>query len=185
MKALSLWQPWASLMTHGKKRLETRSAFFAKRLEKLIGQTLLIHAAKRWTKEEADLCTSGDFDRALKECGFKPITYPNGPVRLHWSEMPFGAIIGAVTIRGIISTERVKWHPSANYFAYDFGGNQLVITAAEKAFGNYDAGRIAVITSDPVTFATPLPHPGRQSLFDVPDVLLPAGIREQLAGRSP
>jgi len=41
MKAISLWQPWASLMAHGRKTIETRSWKTSYR------GPLLIHAAQR------------------------------------------------------------------------------------------------------------------------------------------
>lgn len=46
MKALSLWQPWASAIALGLKRVETRHWSTKYR------GPLIIHAAKRWTREE-------------------------------------------------------------------------------------------------------------------------------------
>lgn len=46
MKALSLWQPWASAIALGLKRIETRHWATSHR------GLLAIHAAKRWTAEE-------------------------------------------------------------------------------------------------------------------------------------
>lgn len=46
MKALSLWQPWASAIALGLKRIETRHWSTSHR------GLLAIHAAKRWTAEE-------------------------------------------------------------------------------------------------------------------------------------
>ena len=43
MKALTLWQPWASLIVLGHKRFETRSW----KTDGLIGERIAIHAAKR------------------------------------------------------------------------------------------------------------------------------------------
>jgi hypothetical protein len=50
MKAISLWQPWASLIACGAKPFETRS--WAPPRE-LIGQTIAIHAAKKIDKSAA------------------------------------------------------------------------------------------------------------------------------------
>lgn len=44
MKAVSLWQPWASLIACGAKTIETRS-WPAPRT--VVGQRIAIHAAKR------------------------------------------------------------------------------------------------------------------------------------------
>src|SRR5882724_7045194 len=50
LKAISLWQPWASLMADGQKKIETRHwpapAY-------LVGQPLAIHATKKIDKEFA------------------------------------------------------------------------------------------------------------------------------------
>ena len=46
MKAISLWQPWASAIALGYKRIETRS--WPTKHRGLIA----IHAAKRWTADE-------------------------------------------------------------------------------------------------------------------------------------
>lgn len=42
MKAISLWQPWASLVVHGQKKIETRAWPVPKTL---IGKRIAIHAA--------------------------------------------------------------------------------------------------------------------------------------------
>ena len=52
MRAISLWQPWASYVAHGVKRIETRS--WPANYE---GQ-IAIHAAKKWTKEQKILADS-------------------------------------------------------------------------------------------------------------------------------
>ncbi len=48
MRALSLWQPWASAVALGLKRIETRH--WPTHVRGLIA----IHAAKRWTADEQD-----------------------------------------------------------------------------------------------------------------------------------
>ena len=50
MKAISLWQPWASAIVLGLKRIETRGWATSHR------GPLAIHAAKRWTPDERDFC---------------------------------------------------------------------------------------------------------------------------------
>jgi hypothetical protein len=48
MKTLSIWQPWASLIAHEHKRVETRDWGTNYR------GPILIHASKRWTREERE-----------------------------------------------------------------------------------------------------------------------------------
>lgn len=66
MKALSLWQPWATLMAYGLKRVETRSWAIRHR------GPLLIHAAKKWTPDLGEIAADPLFFRpALQQCGVK------------------------------------------------------------------------------------------------------------------
>ena len=57
MKAISLWQPWASLMADGRKKIEARHwhppAY-------LLGQELAIHATM---KVDKDACEDFGYDR--------------------------------------------------------------------------------------------------------------------------
>ena len=52
MKAISLWQPWASAIALGCKRIETRHWATHYR------GPIAIHAAKRWTLEEREFAAS-------------------------------------------------------------------------------------------------------------------------------
>jgi len=65
MKALSLWQPWASLVADGRKRIETLSW---RPPEWLVGHWLAIHATKKVDAEAAE-----DF-------GYVPDLLPRGAV---------------------------------------------------------------------------------------------------------
>jgi hypothetical protein len=62
MKALSLWQPWASLIYDGRKTIETRH------WEMLYRGPLAIHAAMKVDKD------------ACYEFGYSPLTIPRGAV---------------------------------------------------------------------------------------------------------
>ncbi len=65
MKAISLWQPWATLMAIGAKKIETRS--WATRYR----GPLIIHAAKRWTLEQRGIAGSAVFVSALEQHGYR------------------------------------------------------------------------------------------------------------------
>ena len=71
MRALSLWQPWASLIYDGRKKIETRD------WEMLYRGPLAIHAAKRMTTEEK--WASEDF-------GYE------------WKTLPLGAVLCIVNV---------------------------------------------------------------------------------------
>lgn len=61
MRVLPLWQPWASLIACGAKRVETRSW----EAQSLVGERIAIHAAK--TTQELDLCATEPFSRYVPE----------------------------------------------------------------------------------------------------------------------
>lgn len=87
MKALSLWQPWASLVVSGTKSIETRSWSTKYR------GPLLIHAAKR-KMTDADYEVMSPLVRL-----FNPET-----------DFPLGAIVGKVELLDCRRTEALRDH---------------------------------------------------------------------------
>jgi activating signal cointegrator 1 len=81
LKALPLWQPWASLVAIGAKRVETRG-YPAKRLGFRPGQRIAIHACKR--TDDLWLCEE----------------YPFSEYDLDADRLPLGAIVATCTLRG-------------------------------------------------------------------------------------
>ena len=65
MKARTIWEPWASLIILGHKRFETVPGRFHHRGD------LLIHAAKRWTPMQREICQWPFFQACLPE-DFEP-----------------------------------------------------------------------------------------------------------------
>lgn len=161
---LSLWQPWASLLVGGRKRVETRGWPIRHR------GRLLIHAAKKWGTVLADLCDREPFRSALHSCGVTRA-----------SELPFGAIVGTVDVIACHPTEAVIDDPydSADQpkviVGEGMGGRPCPIVfvgPTEKAFGDYSPGRFAILCANPVRFPTPVPFRGAQRLFQVPASVL-------------
>ena len=83
MRAVSLWQPWASAIALGLKRIETRHWSTAYR------GLLAIHAAKRWTADERD------FHELEVEAGRMP------------PEIPLGAVVAIARLADIRPTEQL------------------------------------------------------------------------------
>lgn len=79
MKALSVWQPWASLIRPDTKTIESRDWTTRYRGE------LLIHASKRWT--EAERLAANRAARALERFGLPPLPDP----------LPLGCVV-ALTV---------------------------------------------------------------------------------------
>jgi hypothetical protein len=89
MRFLSLWQPWASLVACGAKRIETRS--WRTDYRGLVG----IHAAKY--RGELDWCADPVFRAALLGAGIR------GP-----ADLPFGAVLAVGTVRDCVRTDRLQ-----------------------------------------------------------------------------
>jgi hypothetical protein len=92
MKAISLWQPWATLWVTGEKIHETRHWGTSHR------GPLLIHAAKT-RAGEAELIT-GRYYLTMRQA-LRKHDY------VRFCELPFGAIIGMVDLVDCIPTESV------------------------------------------------------------------------------
>jgi hypothetical protein len=74
IKALSLTQPWASLVVIGAKRIETRSWPTSYR------GPVAIHASKGFPRDCRALCFEEPFRSALEEAGCRPIALPRGQI---------------------------------------------------------------------------------------------------------
>ena len=84
MKALTLWQPWASLIVLRHKRFETRSW----KMDGLIGERIAIHAAKR-PSEDLD----SELINEINKLSFNP------------AHLPLGAVVGTGVITAFYRTE--------------------------------------------------------------------------------
>lgn len=86
MRALSLWQPWASLVAAEAKRIETRSWPTP---TSLLGTRIAIYATKGGLRrrEFVDVCHDEPFVQALGDAGYY------GPL-----ELPRGAIVATAVI---------------------------------------------------------------------------------------
>lgn len=169
MKCLSLWQPWASLLVHGKKQVETRGWEMRHR------GPLLIHAAKKWDASLLAISRTEPFRSAIGELlkaeGFDWRWPDNMDLR---TGLRFGAIVGRANVVACYPTGRVRT-VEAGPTGRTEGG--LLIGPTEHAFGDYSPGRFAFLCAGFTPFATPVPYRGNQGLFEVPDaVLAKAGV---------
>jgi hypothetical protein len=158
MKAISLWQPWASAVAMRAKRIETRSWSTCYR------GPLAIHAAKRCVKSELiDLFSQKHWQVALRIWPSERELYPKV---LPWEILPFGAIVATCRLADCV--------PSARFglLALD---NPYITTDGywtERQMGNFGPGRWAWLLNDVRPLARPIPYRGSRGLFDVPDALL-------------
>ncbi len=150
MKALTLTQPWATLVAIGAKRLETRSWTTTYR------GPLAIHAAKTFPTWARGLCVPGPgfarspFYDALRAAGVR------GPVRdrrrCSTGDLPLGKIIAVcrlVDVRRITSPEALG----------------CPLGPDEFAFGDFTPGRYAWLLDQVTPLDPPVPARGAQGLW--------------------
>jgi hypothetical protein len=158
VKCLSLWQPWATLLVTGHKRIETRGWPMRHR------GPLLIHAAKKWTTELWTLCGTEPFHRTLHDLGY-------GLIKGDGRGMPFGAIVGRVNVASCYRSEDVRFESAGSDYCPIGSGSMwgmgFQAPETERPFGDYSADRFAFVCTNPVAFTNPIPYRGRQGLFDV------------------
>lgn len=148
MKAISLWQPWATFVALGFKTFETRS------WDTNIRGDLLIHAAKRKMGDEEHLLLwrlAENFQNISQDA----------------DDYPLGCIVAKVTLKETFETKFFKYNR----------GFQINIPKLERELGNYDHGRFAWQLSD-VKKLEPIQFKGSQGFFHVPDSLLEQRLQE-------
>ncbi len=160
MKALTLTQPWATLIAIGAKRIETRSWG-----TDYHGQ-LAIHAAK-------GLGPVGGKRGLQEQCGTPPFDYEILRWRLETkqTDLPLGAIVAVAVLDRV---RRIDLKLRAEILAQTATPNEI-------EFGNYESGRYAWFLESVVPLAEPIPCKGALSLWDVPDKVV-SQILIQLEG---
>jgi len=154
MKAITLRQPWASLIAIGEKRIETRSWPTKYR------GPLAVHAAKSITRASDLVCFEEPFRSVLQEHGFlidRTYSDKSPGVELRF---PVGVVIATCEIINCI--------PITEQVAYEIRKED----SREYAFGDYTPGRFAWILSNIKPLPEPIPAIGRQGLwnFNMPEV---------------
>ena len=147
MKALSLYQPWASFCVTPRKddpskpvkMDETRS--WRPPTHIILPVRIAIHASARTPKEDREYWED---DRLMWEhLGVKRV-----------QDLPMGCLLGTVLLTGYSPTNHVK--PDS----------------ISEALGNYGPNRFAWHIREPKPFATPIPCKGSLGLWEVPEGLI-------------
>lgn len=149
-RALTIWQPWASLIAAGVKRVETRSWATSYR------GTLLVHAARRWDGDiaeavEAAVARLAGMGRTLDRAGLAAAS-------LSWRD----------TLGRVVAVARLA----------DCRAMPEAPDATEAAFGCYGPGRFGWFLADVRPLARPVDCKGMQGLWAPPPDVLSACIRE-------
>ena len=162
MKLITLWEPWATLMATGAKKIETRHWSTEFR------GTVAIHAAKGGlSKEELKYtCTQQYFADALKDL------VPEG--RRHVPAFHFGHILAVGELVDCLPTDSTGCLPGI------FDDWKEFDTPQERAFGNYEPGRFGFLFGNVGRLKHPVPFSSRQGkLLDL-DSATEALVLEQL-----
>lgn len=187
MKALTLHQPWASLVARGVKTIETRSWSTRHR------GPLAIHAGSTWGTHWLEWMSPDDWRcNALDETGVHLDEDSNGStwVRAHRRGLPLGAVLATCTLSDIVPIVAERGctdHPDVPVFIAWSDRHQTAtwlrwrrtvspgwycdrdLTEQHKAqvpFGDFTPGRYAWLLTDVVPLAEPLPARGRQRLWE-------------------
>lgn len=171
MKAITIWQPWASLLACGAKRYETRSWATKYR------GPIAIHAAM---KDPCKLSLLGE--GALERFVQREIDTERCP---SWCLMPQGKVIATAEL---VNVWHIVYHPGPDVDKarhIDIGaeslttdkhdphfGDYFVPTEKEIALGDWTPGRYAWELAN-VKPITPVPAKGKQGLWEWKGVCAP------------
>ena len=144
MKAITVKQPWASLIALGIKPIENRTW---KLPEKYKGQTVLIHASASWD-QYADF--TDQHLREMQEKGFK------------FEKCVTGVIIGSVKF-----TDCVINHPSI----WAEKSNTVYQLAPDETDEDYPKPIYNWVLANPIIFPEPIRAKGKLSFWDYPNIL--------------
>ena len=149
MHAITLHQPWATLIALGVKTVETRSWPAPVRL---LGQRIAVHAGKRLVRQPGE--------RIEQE------------LRSRWGEdwrliIPTGAVVATAVLAGMAQVERTDLeegcavHDSGTEVGSAVGMRRTSI----DPWGDFSAGRWLWFLDDVEALPEPVPAVGRQSFW--------------------
>lgn len=141
MKALSLWQPWATAIAVGAKRVETRHWATAYR------GPLAIHAAKRRNVDELiHYHSCWNWQGALRPVGWSWRNHSRDEIRAGFG-LPFGAIVA--------TCELIDCRPTASFTVAELhtqrrpeGEKSDSYNWTESQMGNFELGRFGWILAN-------------------------------------
>ena len=150
MKALTLTQPWATLVALGAKSFETRGWSTNYR------GPLAIHAAKGFSG-------IGGKRGFLEVCSLEPFARVLEANRLVPADLPLGAVVAITWMTQCASTESVR----------KYLRNSGLLD--EISFGDYSDGRYAFELTEVSALPRPVPATGALGLWELPESLIPIG----------
>lgn len=149
MKALTLTQPWATLIPLGAKRIETRSWRTDYR------GPLAIHAAKGATRYDVGMAFVEPFESVLNAAGYQLFT-----------QLPRGALIATCQLVSVIPVYKITERGFYSWTGPDDRVYRFDLTEQERAFGDYSFGRYAWLLADVQELPQPVPTRGALGLWE-------------------
>jgi hypothetical protein len=137
VKALTLTQPWATLVALGAKKIETRSWFTHYR------GPLAIHAAKGFPKWAREFTMEPECYEAVK-------LFTAGRIKT-FPSYPTGVVLAVCRVVACTLTSQAF---------------EERLSAKERAFGDYSPGRFAWVLEDVQALPTPIPAKGALGLWE-------------------
>jgi hypothetical protein len=148
MKAITLTQPWASLMAHGVKTFETRSWKTNYRGD------IAVHSAKKFPSWAKEKFYEEPFNTYMHKLGY---------------QLPEDLLLGFVLSTHILTGcyETPRWPRNRAFYE-----NDIVIPPPwpESAFGDYSPGRYAFRMELVEMFAMPIPFRGQLGIWNWPSM---------------
>jgi activating signal cointegrator 1 len=146
LPAISVWQPWASLLAHGIKIHETRSWAPS---AAYLGRSFAICAAKVTTGLDHYASSVGDGPDHPRTVALRRLF----ALGVNLDRMPFGAVVGIGTL-----VEAIRMPPLES----EQPG------AMERALGDWTPGRWAWRFENMQRLPEPIPVQGKQGIFRLP-----------------
>lgn len=140
IKAVTLWQPWATFMVLTREAGLAEKAFETRSWPTHYRGPLAIHASKKLVAEAIEVY------HLVPWVSF--IMYKHGFKSLQ--DLPFGCVLGTVELIDCHKTNDIACH----------------LSKAERELGDYTRGRYAWQCINPVRFEKPIPCAGHQGLWD-------------------
>lgn len=168
MRAITIRQPWASLIAAGVKTIETRSWSTKYR------GPLAIHAGKHNDGSFFPCAyingTVFDHPRVVNR---RTLRLPSGVEVPHpgIESWPRGAVVATCTLTDVIPTESIAWATDRTFGMHrgwslnERGWVEALVDDEQRPFGDFTPGRYAWLLTD-ITPCDPAPAKGRQGLWD-------------------
>jgi activating signal cointegrator 1 len=156
VKALTMTQPWATLVAIGENSIETRSWGTRYR------GPLAVHAAKGFPRDARELCRVSPYRQALARHSY-----------VDAGDLPLGAVIAVATLDDVIRfTTRSRADARIRARRGELPRN-------EADFGDFSAGRYGWVLEDVKLLEKPIPARGMLGLWKLTNKLESA-IERQL-----